>query len=398
MTEIALVEREGAVVWDFGRGFSSPSLPSRAPRRAGRRGVVGEKTLFVDRSEPLGVNQIGKFLFDYDLKFNPDVDGDRGWTLRQWNAAAGTLDAPAVPPNPGSVLVIVHGTASTGSHIVSEMRVAPNRSGEKLLSDAARHYAAVLVFDHPTLSVSPMINALDLAKALEPYGDSPVDIVCHSRGGLVSSWWMGLVDRSQRARRCVFVGSPLQGTSLANPARLRASLNLLASYGRLLGDAGQATGFLTLPFAILKVVSATADITSRTPLLDAGFAMIPGISAQSRIDNNAELRRLTTRTVAGGGPPTRFFIQANFESSDVGWKIWQYARGLGLRAADAATDFLVFHGKNDLVVDTDAMIETVGVGAAQTHVFEGPGQGVHHTNYFRQEKTLDLIRSWLAIP
>lgn len=277
------------------------------------------------------------------------------------------------------------------------MRAAANQSGEKLLNDAARHYAAVLVFDHPTLSVSPMINALDLATALEPWGDSPVDVVCHSRGGLVSSWWMGLVDRRTRTRRCVFVGSPLQGTSLANPARLRASLNLLASYGRLLGDAGQATGFLTLPFAILKVLSAAVDFTSRTPLLDAGFAMIPGISAQSRVDNNAELKRLNARSSAGAGPPTRFFIQANFESPDVGWKIWEYARGIGLRAADAVTDFLVFHGNNDLVVDTDAMIDTVGTTPAATHLFDG-GQGVHHTNYFRQEKTLDLIRQWLAIP
>jgi hypothetical protein len=71
---------------------------------------------------------------------------------------------------------------------------------------------------------------------------------------------------------------------------------------------------------------------------------------------------------------------------------------LGLRSADAATDFLVFDGKNDLVVDTDAMTETVGVGAGQTHLFDDPAEGVHHTNYFRQRRTCELIQRWLAIP
>jgi hypothetical protein len=139
------------------------------------------------------------------------------------------------------------------------------------------------------------------------------------------------------------------------------------------------------------------DFTARTPLLDAGFALIPGISAQSRVDNNAELKRLNARAVAAAGPPTRFFVQANFESPDEGWQIWKYARQVPLRVADAATDFLVFHGDNDLVVDTDAMIDIAGVAPAQAFVFGG-GQGVHHINYFRQQKTLDLIRGWLAIP
>ena len=262
MTELALIERQGFVTWEFGRAFSSRPIPT-AGRRAGRRTAIGEKVLFVDRTEPLGVNQIGQYLMDFDLNLNQDIDRQRGWTLRQWHNATEKLLKPVELSKEGPLLVIVHGTGSTCGHIIDELRAAPNDSGKRLLADASRHYAAVLAFDHPTLAFSPMINALDLSKALEPYGDRAVDIVCHSRGGLVSSWWMHLVDQRQRKRRCVFVGSPLQGTSLANPARLRESLNLLATYGRLLGDVGQATGFLSLPFAILKVVSAAADFTSR---------------------------------------------------------------------------------------------------------------------------------------
>lgn len=111
MIEIALVERDGVLAWDFGRGFSS-TAPVKASRRAGRRAALIERPLFVDRSEPLGVNQIGKFLSDYDLKFNPDIAVAQGWTLRQWNTAAGKLDVPSLPTAPGPVLV----RARNGQH------------------------------------------------------------------------------------------------------------------------------------------------------------------------------------------------------------------------------------------------------------------------------------------
>lgn len=339
------------------------------------------------------MNQIGQFLLDFDRERNPAVEAGKGWKLRQWDANGEVLSEPAPPSKPGKVLLVVHGTASCCDHIFGEIRETPE--GKKLLADAARHYAAVLAFEHPTLAFSPMLNALDLAAAVEPYGDRGVDIVCHSRGGLVSSWWMHLVDRSNRAKRCVFVGSPLQGTTLANPAKLRQSLNLLASYGKLLGDLGQATGFLALPFTILRVACSVVDFTASVPLLDAALAMIPGLNAQSKTDNNYELARLNLRMSPGAEPPTQFYVQANFNPKDPDWKIWQYATdSFKLRAANAAVDMLVFSGKNDLVVDTDSMISKVG---GLTHTFEGEDQ-VHHTNYFRQLKTVELIRVWLGIP
>src|SRR5262249_46077537 len=159
----------------------------------------------------------------------------------------------------------------------------------KLRADWASHYAAVLAFEHPTIAVSPFLNALDLAAALKPYGNLPVDIVCHSRGGLVALWWMHMVDRQDRQKRCIFLGSPLQGTSLANPAKLRSSLNLLANVGKLVGDIGGTAGILALPMTLIKVISSVIDAAASVPLLDAALAMIPGLSAQSRIDNNHEL-------------------------------------------------------------------------------------------------------------
>jgi len=292
------------------------------------------------------------------------------------------------------VLVIVHGTASSGDHIVSEIKQAPG--GPKLLADAAACYQAMLAFEHPTVSFSPILNAMDLAAALDPYAGCAVDIVCHSRGGLVSSWWMHMVDRRPRVRRCVFVGSPLLGTSLANPARLRGSLHLLANYGKLLGDAADATGLLTLPMTIIKVISSVVDVTASVPLLDAALAMIPGLSAQSRIDNNPELIRLGKCKPANTVPPSQFYIRANFNSQDPSWKIWRYITDDPLlRAADALADWFVFSGKNDLVVDTEAMQDVAGCPVLD---FDTNDTRVHHLNYFRQPQTVQNLRQWLGIP
>src|ERR1035437_3223640 len=65
-----------------------------------------------------------------------------------------------------------------------------------------------------------------------------VDIICHSRGGLVTRWFMEAFDRPNRShRRAVLVGSPLHGTSLAAPGRIRNSINLFTNIGKELGCA-----------------------------------------------------------------------------------------------------------------------------------------------------------------
>jgi hypothetical protein len=391
---VALVERDGLVVWEWGFVPARAGL-ARPIRRAGRLRAAPRNEIFSDDLQPLGVNQIGGLLLDFDRKRNPAFDGAKGWTLQQYYAGPQQL-GELLPPSADvkNVLVIVHGTASSCGHLVSEIQRGPG--GAKLLSDAAQHYSAVLAFEHPTVAFSPVLNALDLSDALAPYGNCAVDIVCHSRGGLISSWWMHMVDHRPRAKRCVFVGSPLQGTNLANPAKLRSSLHLLASYGRLLGSLGDAAGFIALPMTIIRIAASVVDFTAKVPLLDAALAMIPGLSAQSRIENNSELARLNRRKSSGTGAPTHFYIQANFNSKDPAWKVWQYfTDNPTLRLADAAVDTFVFPGENDLIVDTISMSDAVG---GPTLTFASADGRVHHTNYFQQKETIDHIREWLEIP
>lgn len=392
-TQVRLLAREnGLAVWDW--GFERPRRrPAPAgTRRASAAGVIREKEIFSDILRPMGVNQIGEMLLDFDCDRNPDFDRKSGWKLRQWHEGQNIL-GDAAPTPAEKILVFVHGTASCAGQILSEIQKA--QGGGKFLSDAAKQYSAVLAFEHPTLSMSPVLNALDLSAALAPYGQCAVDIICHSRGGLVASWWMHVVDGLVRNKRCVFVGSPLQGTNLANPAKLRSSLHLLASYGRALGDTAIAAGFLALPMTILKIASSVVDFTARTPLLDAALAMIPGLGAQSAISNNQELVRLNARKLPGDAAPKHFYIRTNFESANEGWKFWRYFTDKPkLRLIDAAVDAFVFPSDNDLVVDTNSMFDALG-----GKQFQFPtGDVVHHTNYFEQPETIENIRAWFAIP
>ena len=81
-----------------------------------------------------------------------------------------------------------------------------NPEGGQLLDAAQQHYDQVLAFDHYTLSRGPILNALDLARLFAP-SKAEIDIVCHSRGGLLTRWFFEVMDRLlDRKRRAVLVG------------------------------------------------------------------------------------------------------------------------------------------------------------------------------------------------
>ncbi len=78
--------------------------------------------------------------------------------------------------------------------------------GKAFLESARSAYGQVLAFDHPTVSVSPFLNALDLSRQLATT-DAEIDVICDSRGGLVVRWWLDVLDRERtQVRRAVFFG------------------------------------------------------------------------------------------------------------------------------------------------------------------------------------------------
>lgn len=271
----------------------------------------------------------------------------------------------------------------------------PRRDGSSC--SAQRRPTQILAFDHPTLSVSPVLNALDLDRALEGYAGT-VDIICHSRGGLVAAWWLKLAPR--KAGKVIFVGSPLEGTNLASPARLKESLDVLAN----IADAGAAmtqTAGVVAPWSgpllgvaagLMQALGAVLSMGARTPLLDAGVAVVAGLASQSRVSNNQELLRLHERPWPS--TPDCYAVVSDFEPGDPdvpAWQFWKRLRQPLLTVANAAVD-PIFQGPNDLVVENVSMTRLLNAALPTTQVKSfGTNSTVHHCNYFSQDATVSFL-------
>jgi hypothetical protein len=389
-----LVEEDG--VWFWEEGMVTQQVPTRRSS-GGRRTLFGKKPLTTVGFERLGVNAVAAKLDALDKNFTPDVG------LREFKN--GRLIPGAVPIATGRILLFIHGTFSNNDKLVAELDDIANPAGRQFLaavvdeSEGKRiNYDQVLAFDHRTLSQSPMLNALELARHFAS-STSDIDIVCHSRGGLVTRWFLEVFDHARRTRRrAVLVGSPLGGTSLAAPDRIRNGIDLFTNVGRVIGHGLSMIPFTQVAGSLLQIGFSVGNFVSRTPLMDAAVLMIPGLSAMSRVKNNFELVALRDRSST---PPEYFAITSKFKGDEIGWRFWKVFCDSTLRVAEGAGR-LIFRdeGKewyhNDLVVDTASMTE-YGF-PTQPDVCEfGEGEHVDHTAYFQKSKSIDFIRSRLGI-
>jgi hypothetical protein len=376
-----------------------------APQRRLRRGV-GAPTVEGDlvelyQFEKLEPNEINRFLTDLDTTLNA-TPGLTALSLNTPKAGPATVTrAPVTPSGKKRRLLLVHGTFSKTDAFLNGFEHAPN--GNAFLKRIFGHYDEILAFDHPTLSVSPVLNSFDLAAAMTS-ASGPLDVVAHSRGGLVARWFLeGFAGTDGSGpNRAVLVGSPLGGTSLASPARLRDSLSMLSNIGTAMKMGGAAAiayfPLLAAPLALLKIATSIVSAAAKTPIIDAAVQLIPGLSGQSRVALNHEIERLRRCTPAK--PPTYFAVKSNFETAKPGWKFWEWFRADKLK--DLGAD-IVFPGENDLVVDTGSMIELggppapVAIPKARWCDFEKSDK-VYHTNYFEQPETLDFVLDSFKVP
>lgn len=383
---LLLTESDGVLRWtDW---YVSPVSGARRRRRE-QGPVLDGRIVEQFKFERLGPSQVGQFLETLDGDLTP-AQG-----LKKWTAGQPLQPVPGPSPAAKRCLLFIHGTFSKSQVLFDELE--QTAEGRRFLEKAAKHYGGeILAFDHPTLSVSPLLNALDLTR-LFAGSAAPVDVVCHSRGGLVARWWLEVLrPPGAPAGRAILVGSPLAGTSLASPVRLRAALNLVTNIARAMSVAGAAASstlpILTVVTGVMKAVASLSSLAARTPLVDAGLALVPGLAGQSAVSNNAEIVRLR-RTAAP--PPGYFAILSNFETEDPGWAFWKRFRKLAL--LDEGAD-VIFEGANDLVVDTGSMTQ-LGPTANITAVLDyQKSSKVHHTNYFSQGRTADFILKSLQIP
>jgi hypothetical protein len=294
-------------------------------------------------------------------------------------------------PGSGRFLLVVHGTFSNTENVWNG--ISGNNDAQEFVDWATNEYDAIVGFDHATLGLSPMLNANDLAKHIGA-SEGEIDVITHSRGGLVTRWWLEAFDDADpETRRVVFIGSPLAGTGLAAPPRIRATLGLLTNIADALGTAAAMFPITTAVAGIFKVVGSITSLAANTPTVDAAVSMVPGLAAQSRVGNNHELNE--QREYVGPWRDRYFAVQSNFESDDPGWRFWRHFRAGAL--VDRAAD-IVFDGQNDLVVDTGSMSEfTESLRLPEDQILDfGTNDRVHHVNYFQQPETLAFIRGKLG--
>jgi hypothetical protein len=381
---LALIEDDGVLHW--ASGVASPGGSRRG--RAGRRPTI-HRQMKLELLEP---SQLGDYLDRLDRLFLPVEQ--RG--LRRYSPRTGRLGRAGVRPAPrGRVLVLIHGTFSSGTQLIRQLR--STEAGQAWLASACERWDDVLVFDHPTLSVTPWLNAVDLAGAFAR-SEADIDVVCHSRGGLVTRWWLEHLERiPSRRRRAVLIGCPLAGTSLASPPRLRRSLDLLANLAKLVAGgatlAVPAAPLLAAAAGLMRVLASIVSAGAKVPLADAVVALIPGLAAQSRTVNNPELHRL--RAGSRDGLPAYAAVTSDFEPPEVGWQFWRRLVRPAEPLADLAAD-TVFTEANDLVVDTASMADLAD-GLRVEHALRfGPGQHVHHLDYLSRPEVLAYVEQQLC--
>ena len=392
-TYLQLVLEDRVLRWEL----EDEADPVQIARRAKRRGAspfdVPRTILEQFKILPADGSAISAMLGDLDKHLN----ANRG--LREVkNGVLGPVGAQ--PAREGRVLLLVHGTFSSADSTLAAWNAT--EAGRRVLARAERDHAQVLAYEHATLSVSPVLNALELKRAFAA-SRAKVDVVCHSRGGLVVRWWLEVLDPGRlRDARVVFVGAPLHGTSLAAPNRLRHALDMLTNAAYALGNGGQvllaAVPWLAAVGGIMRVFAVATGTVSKTPLVDATLAMIPGLAGQARTNNNFELEGLAAGSARV--PPGYRFVVSNFQPVDPGdrWKFWTYYTHLGAAAADTAADF-VFQCENDLAVDTPSMTQLADALSAtdKGQILDfGLSRTVHHLNYFDQPQMYAFIEQSLS--
>lgn len=234
----------------------------------------------------------------------------------------------------------------------------------------------VIAFDHPTIADSPAANARWF---LEQAGERKLvlDIVCHSRGGLVARSiaelpgdLVGLAPNVE-VRSVVLVGVPSQGTKLAD----------VAHWNDLVDRATSLFSLLPLPDGLATmhtVLALVRSIAVRTAKNLKGLeAMAPGSDFLKELN------------VATAGPGQYHAIVSDFEPSNPGWQEWLRNKGREL----------IFDAPNDMMVAIESMAGANGssrfpVGVAERESF-GEGDAVEHSQYFEQGRTGQALLKWL---
>jgi len=271
------------------------------------------------------------------------------------------------------VLILVHGIFDR----VFGAAFSPLLVWGDLLGRLQAKYAArVYGFDHETLSVDPIQNARDLAAQLPP--NTEIDILCHSRGGLVTRALLQLPEFAAarerlKLRNVIFMGAANLGSPLAEPGKTD---KLLEMFSHLFQARTPAEG----PAAHLKLIVEAARVLGRR------FADLPGV-----VELRPRSKLIRSMEKATIDPEVRCsFICAKFSD----------AADFRLQLAEQISDSVFGSDPNDLVVPFEGMTALGAAPAQGTPLILdelGPQGDFYHVNYLDSPQVRQHIANFLGV-
>jgi pimeloyl-ACP methyl ester carboxylesterase len=292
------------------------------------------------------------------------------------------------------ILLFIHGTFSSttggfGGFQPEVWKLLQGEYGDRIYG-----------YDHRTLSLSPIVNALDLVKKLPP--KAKLHLVTHSRGGLVGE----LLSRSGRTdKNTPFDEDDLRlaGETPEIAAALAELSSLLVkkkiSVERFVRVACPARGTALISKRLDRWLEIFINVIGK--LLPPGAMAVYGVLTDLLLDFKKQAADPEAMPgLASMVPESNFIKMINRSDVELDADLSVIAgdiekTGTIGRLAVFFTD-LYYMDEHDLAVQTPAMYGGPTRKAGRYFFHKGPG--VHHSSYFTNKRSAEVVKEALTVP
>ncbi len=264
------------------------------------------------------------------------------------------------------VLLLFHGIFSTVESAFGGLDgLLEGETGKTPYQHLAEKYDHIIGWNHPSVSVDPVKNAIRFNEHVGTDVVPTVDVLCHSRGGLVARLVAGekaAPAASVTARKIVFVGTPNAGTVLVEPENLEQLINRFVNLLRWIPPGPWSAAKLDVEGFLHLVKFVGMNIEEG----------LPGLVYMS--DANMKIHNEDCKVTG-----SRHAIGANFKPTD-----------RTKRLLDTAEDRLVFAN-----VDNDVAVPTARVNVGEEPPVTTERGDTWHGTYFKDPQVRAQLLEWL---